>query len=89
MFKYFTKTGKIGFDDSVFARIAIQVARKMPYDVIFTNSKGKPAKIGKNGTEKLNFINITLGEKKKYHKHGSLRYFEVWHKYKPNVSGVF
>ena len=64
MFKYYTKTGKIGFDDSVFARIAIETAEKMGNAVIFTNAKGKPVRIGREGDEKLNFIGVKLGEEK-------------------------
>ena len=64
MFKYYTKTGKIGFHDAVFARIAIDVAEKMGNAVIFTTAKGKPVKIGRDGDEKLNFIDITEGEEK-------------------------
>lgn len=64
MFKYFTKTGKIGFDDSVFARIAIEVAEQMGNSVIFTNSKGKPVRIGRDGDEKLNFIDVKIGDEK-------------------------
>lgn len=64
MFKYYTKTGKIGFHDAVFARIAIDVAEKMGNAVIFTTAKGKPVKIGRDGDEKLNFIDITEGKEK-------------------------
>ena len=64
MFKYYTKTGKIGFHDAVFSRVAIEVAESMGNAVIFTNAKGKPVKIGKDGDEKLNFIEITGGEEK-------------------------
>ncbi len=64
MVKYTNKLGKVGFDPTVFAAIAVDTATGFYGRVFFTNPKGRPVKLGnsgkeKAGSDKLGFINVT------------------------------
>lgn len=67
MVKYSNKRGKVGFDPSVFAAIAVDTAMGFYGRVFFTDRKGRPIKqsaagsgsVSANIKDKLGFINVT------------------------------
>lgn len=59
MLKCKNKSGRIGFDTSVFAAIAADTAVGFSDRMTFTSQKGRPVKESGPGYEKLNFINVT------------------------------
>ena len=68
MVKYTNKLGKVGFDPTVFAAIAVDTAIGFYGRMFFTNPKGRPVKLGnvgkeKAGSDKLGFINVTENKK--------------------------